>query len=146
MHICSEPVLFRTEGTPPTHALLGGFRNQLPTNWTSSPCGTLALTCVCVCGFCLNLHKVDTSVSMHTQRGWMCVCIQTHVYLCRCVYCTYVCQRVLYSTCASCPVLPSGRMCNGDKLLLLASRGFTADLLQVCAYVFFRCGLCYTKY
>lgn len=55
--------------------------------------------------------------------------------------CMHVCQCVLYSICASCPALPSGRMCNGDKLLLLASRGFTADVFQVCVMCVFCAGL-----
>lgn len=59
------------------------------------------------------------SVSIHVCVCTVCVCVNVH----------------LYSICASCPVLPSGRMCNGDKLLLLASSGFTADLFQVCVHV-----------
>ena len=69
---------------------------------------------------------------MHWQHKQLNVYMWIHAFILR--WCACVCPRILvhYTACASCPVLPSGRMCSGDKLLLLASSGLTADLFQVC--------------
>lgn len=111
MHICSEPVFFGSEGTlrPPTGTV------QHAVTWP-----------VCVVSLLIYV-KCEDACTARIKCVFMSIHV-LYVYMCVSVYCT---------VCASCPVLPSGTTCNGDKLLLLASRGFTADLFQVCV-----CGLC----
>lgn len=53
-----------------------------------------------------------------------------------CSWCASVLVCTVYSYCASCPVL------GGDKLLLLASSSFIADLFQVFVHYVHVCGLC----
>ena len=143
MHICSEPVLFRTEGTPHTHAPLGGFRRQQPTNWTSSPCGDLALTCVCVCAlWFLSWSTLSGHTREYAYTARMNVCVYVDSCVSVCVLCVCVSACTVQYMCQL-SGLPSGRTCNKDKLLLLASRGlYCRSVPGVCVFV---CGLCYTK-
>lgn len=101
-------------------------------------CAVTWLICVCfcpcgytVCGLCAHMTIFADDIQNCFMYMWIYVYIYIYIYACAHVY--------LYSICASCPVLPSGRMCNGDKLLLLASSGFSADLFQVCVCVSCAC-------
>lgn len=130
MHICSEPVLFRTEGTPPTHAPLGGFRNQLPTNWTSSPCGTLALTCVCVCVVSVLIYIKWTHLWACIHSEDECVCAYRLVSICVGVCTVRMCVSV------HCTVhVPAVQCCLQEECVkgISSFSWLPGALLQICS-------------
>lgn len=94
--------------------------------------------CVIIYGLCFHLDYQNKKCAQ-CERA----CADRIIYLlCTCGYCVCMCVHVHSGQRASCPLLPSGRMCNGDKLFLLASTSFTADVFQVCVFV---CVLVYVQ-